>query len=101
MFKLDLFQRGSIPANSGYAPKIHHTCVDLMILKNAHIVKLSTQRTLGIIDSEFNNNNNNSYIGKETLDNGLTLGTIALEQLSQPGRPVIDKSIAKRCAIYY
>ena len=51
------FQRGEIHANSGYSPTHHHTCVNLMIIKNINEYELSKQRILGILDSEFNHNN--------------------------------------------
>ena len=45
------FQRGDIPAITGYAPKRHKKCLDLMILKKAQSYELSTQRTLGLLDT--------------------------------------------------
>ena len=56
------FQGGEIPAISGYTPKRHRTRIDLMILRKAQNFELSTQQTLGILDSEFNDNN--KFIGK-------------------------------------
>ena len=51
------FQKGEIPALSGYAPKRHKKCVDLMIMKKDNVFEYSAQRKLGILDTEFNNNN--------------------------------------------
>lgn len=59
---------------SGYSPKRHKQCVDLMILKKAQSYEMSTQRTLGILDMEFNNNN--CVIGGMVHNNDLKLGTI-------------------------
>ena len=92
-----IFQRGDIPAVSGYSPKRHRTCVDLMILKKAQSFELKTQRTLGILDTEFNNNN--GFIGRMASNNGLKLNTIAGEQFARPGRSALEEVIAKRCVI--
>ena len=71
------FQKGDIPAKSGYAPRRHKKCVDLMIMKKENNYKYSAQRKLGILDTEFNNNN--KLVAKATRDNGLQLGAIADE----------------------
>ena len=57
-----IFQRGDIPAISGYSSKQHKLYLDLMMLKKAQTYELKTQRTLGSLDKEFNNNNR--VIGK-------------------------------------
>ena len=49
-----------------------------MILKKAQTFELKYQRTLGVLDTEFNNNN--GYIGREATKNGMFLKTIAGEQ---------------------
>ena len=48
-----------------------------MILKKAKNVEISTQRTLGILEKEFDNNNEN--ISRETFNNGQINGTIVKE----------------------
>ena len=88
------FQKGEIPALSGYAPKRHKKCVDLMIMKKDNVFEYSAQRKLGILDTEFNNNN--KVIAKTARDNGLKLGAIAAEQYSRKGRSAIDDTLSKR-----
>ena len=51
------FQRAEIPEISGYSPSRHRCCIDLMILKKAMSFDLAKQRTLGLLDSEFNHSN--------------------------------------------
>ena len=51
------FQRSDIPMISGYSPERYRECIDLMILKRALEFELTKQRTLGILDTEFNHNN--------------------------------------------
>ena len=48
-----------------------------MIMKKENNFELSSQRKLGILDTEFNNNNN--FVAKATRASGLELGTIAVE----------------------
>lgn len=91
------FQKGDIPAISGYAPKRHRKCVDLMIMKKENNYKYSAQRKLGILDTEFNNNN--KLVAKVTRDNGLQLGAIADEQFSRKGRSAIEDTLSKRLFI--
>ena len=91
------FQRADIPMISGYSPERHRECIDLMILKRALEFELSKQRTLGILDSEFNHNN--KLIGRECSVNSLRLDSLATEQFSRPGRSAIDQCISKRCTI--
>ena len=91
------FQRGDIPAITGYAPKRHKKCLDLMILKKAQSYELSTQRTLGLLDTEFNNNN--GFIGRKATDNGIRLKSIAEEQFARPGRSALEEVVTKRCVI--
>ena len=87
------FQRAEIPFYSGYASKRHRTCVDLMILKKARCYELSKLRTLGLLDTEFNNNN--KELGYEAMKRALKLNRIATEQFSRPARFAIDQSILK------
>ena len=82
------FQKGEIPAISGYAPRRHKKCVDLMIMKKDNNFDYGAQRKLGILDTEFNNNN--KIVAKATRDNGLKLGTIAAEQFSRKGRSALN-----------
>ena len=51
------FQRAEIPAISGYSPSRHRKRIDLMIQKKANSFNIEKQRTLGILDSEFNYSN--------------------------------------------
>ena len=46
-------------------------------MKNIHSYDPDTQRKLGILDSEFNNNN--KVVSKTAMDNGISLETITLE----------------------
>ena len=89
------FRRAEIPLLSGYSCKRHRTCIDLMILKKAGNFELSKLRTLGLLDTEFNNNN--KTLGHEATHRALDLECIAPEQFSRPGRSAIDQTIAKRC----
>ena len=66
-----------------------------MILKKAGNFELSKLRTLGLLDTEFNNNN--KTLGHEATHRALDLECIAPEQFSRPGRSAIDQTIAKRC----
>ena len=91
------FQRAEIPFFTGYARKRHHTCVDLMILKKARCYELSKLRTLGLLDTEFNNNN--KVLGFEAMRRALHLKKIATEQFSRPGSSAIDQTILKRCTL--
>ena len=56
--------------------------------------ELTKQRTLVILDTEYNQNN--KMLGKNTTDNGLSLQTIATEQFAKPGSSSIDQMVAKR-----
>ena len=75
--KAGCFSRREIPAISGYAPKQHRNCVDLMIMKKDNNFEYSSQRKLGILDAEFNNNK--KVVAKIARDNGLKLGALAVE----------------------
>ena len=89
------YQRAEIPMYTGYSPKSHRNCVDLMILKKAGCYDLSKLRTLGLLDTEFNNNNR--ILSRETMHRALDTNCIAPEQFSRPGRSAIDQTILKRC----
>ena len=91
------FQRGEVPALSGYSPLRHRQCVDLMIMKKQATYDLNAQRKLGIVDTEFNNNN--KIIAKTISSNSKKLGTIAKEQYATKGSASIDQIITKRCYI--
>ena len=92
-----MFQRGDIPAITGYSPKRHRTCVDLQILKKAQTFELKTQRTLCILDTEFNNIN--GHTGCQIIHNSMKLGVGAEEQFAGKNRSALQEIIAKRCAI--
>ena len=55
------------------------------------------QHTLGILDSEFNQNN--KRIGKDAIDNAFRLKKISQEQFATRGKADIDQIISKRCLI--
>ena len=57
---------------------------------------MSSQRTLGILDTEFNHNN--GFIGSVTY-NGTKLGTVTNKQFARPHRSGIEDVITKRCTI--
>ena len=87
------FQRYEIPKLSGYSPKHHRSCTDLMIPKKDPI----KQRLLGILETEFNHLNRE--IGKGGMDLALAHGAIAAEQFSRPGQSAIDQSTLKRLSM--
>ena len=91
------FQKGEIPTLSGYAPLRHRKCVDLMIMKKDNNFEHTSQRNIGILDTEFNNNN--KMVAKATRDNGLQLESIAAEQYSRKGRSDIEDTLSKRLFI--
>ena len=82
---------------SGYFPNNHATFIDLMIPKKAQNFELSTLRTLGILDTEFNNNN--GVVGHQAKYNGKDLKTTAIEQFAKPGYSALDENIDKRCIL--
>ena len=59
--------------------------------------ELSTQRTLGILDTEFNNND--MYIGRQATKNSIRLQSIAEEQFTRPDRSALEEVVTKRCVI--
>ena len=91
------FQRADIPEISGYSPKRHSTCVDLMIMKKALCYDAKKQRKIGILDSEFNQNN--KRMGRDAINNARQLNKIAPEQFAKKGTASIDQTICKRCMI--
>ena len=91
------FQRAEIPSISGYSPAQFRECIDLMILKRAMHFELTKQRTLGILDTQFNHMNKN--IGYCTMRNAIALDSLATEQFSRPGRSAIDQCASKRFTI--
>ena len=91
------FQRGDIPTISSYAPIRHKKCIDLMILKKSQTFELSSQRILGILDTEFNHNN--GFVGRDITAKSISKNALADEQFSQPGRSALQEIIVKRCTI--
>ena len=92
-----LFQHGHVPIITSYSPKRHRKCIDLMILKKSQTFELSSQRILGILDSEFNHNN--GYVGRDIASKSMKYNAIADEQFSREGRSAIQEIIVKRCTI--
>ena len=86
-----LFLRHEIPARTGYSPIRHRRCIDLSILKRSRNFNIDKQRTLGILDSEFNQANKG--IGYEAMRNALSHNCVATEQYSRPGRAAIDHAL--------
>ena len=66
-------------------------------MNKAQTFELKSQRILGILDTEFNNNN--GFIGRDATDKELQMGTVAEEQFARPGRSAIREIIGKRCTI--
>lgn len=57
----------------------------------------SAQSKLGVLDTEYNNNNKN--VAKSARNNGLKLGAIAAEQFSRKGRSDIDDTLFNQLLI--
>ena len=91
------FQRAEIPEISGYSPSRHRCCIDLMILKKAMSFDLAKQRTLGLLDSEFNHSN--KMFQKVAMEAALDNNAIAQEQYSRPSRTCIDHAVNRRLTI--
>jgi len=91
------FQRAEIPEISGYSPSRHRCCIDLMILKKALSFDISKQRTLGLLDSEFNHSN--KMFQKVAMEAALDNNAIAQEQYSRPSRTCIDHAVNRRLTI--
>ena len=96
-FSWFFFQRGEVPAISGYSPKRHRECVDLVIMKKKATYGLKAQRKLGIVNTEFNNNN--KIIAQSISTHSRKLGTIAKEKFATKGSASIDQIITNRCYI--
>ena len=62
-------------------------------MKKNNNYSYGAQRKLGILDTEFNNNN--KLAAKANRDNGLQLETIAAEQFYVKGRIVIEDTLSK------
>ena len=91
------FQRADIPDMTGYSPHRHRECIDLMIMKKAMCYDINKQRTLGILDTEFNQNN--KRIGRDGMNNALRLKKIAKEQFAIKNTSSIDQIVSKRCVL--
>ena len=86
-----LFLRHEIPTITGYSPLRHRRCIDLAILKKSGNFNIDKQRTLGLLDTEFNHIN--KVTGYEAMHNALKNGCIAKEQYSRPNRSAIDHAL--------
>ena len=89
------FQRADFVSNTGYSPIRHRRCIDLMILKRSQSYLIKKQRTLGILDTEFNQVN--SIFAKDVTTAAIESNAIAKEQFCRPGSCSIDQTILKRC----
>lgn len=90
-----LFQKMDFLSNTGYSPSKHRRCIDLMILKKSNSYVAQKQRTLGILDTEFNHINN--ILGRDSMFAAIDSNNVANEQFCRPGRCSIDQTILKRC----
>ena len=86
-----LFQRHEFPTITGYSPDRHRRCIDLSILKKSGNYNIEKQRTLGLLDSEFNQMN--KEMGRESMHSALDHNLIATEQYSRPNRSAIDHAL--------
>ena len=91
------FQRSDILEITGYSPTRHRECVDLMIMKKSMCYDVQKQRTIGILDTEFNQNN--KKMGKTGMDNAISLGKVAAEQFAVKHKAAIEQIVSKRCVI--
>ena len=91
------FQRADIPELTGYSPSRHRKCVDLMIMKKQQCFDIRKQRTLGILDTEFNQNN--KRIGHEGMKNALELNKIAKEQFAIKNSAAAEQIVSKRAVL--
>lgn len=69
-----------------------------MIMKKDNNFDYKAQRKLGIIDTEFNNNNN-KVIAKLVRDNALKLNSIVAEQFSSKWCSAMEDTLSKRLFI--
>ena len=86
-----LFQRHEIPTITGYSPVRHRRCIDLSILKKSGNYNIEKQRTLGLLDTEFNQIN--KEIGREGMYSAIDNNLLAMEQYSRPNRSAIDHAL--------
>ena len=91
------FQRADIPEISGYSPKRHRTCIDLMIMKKIACFDISKQRTIGILDTEFNQSN--KRLGKDAMNQALAYNKVAHEQFAIKNVSPIFQIISRRCIV--
>jgi len=91
------FQRADIPETTGYAPLRHRKCVDLMIMKKPNCYAVNKQRTLGILDTEFNQSNKRT--GYNGMKNAVLLDKIAKEQFAIKDCAASEQIVSKRCVI--
>ena len=89
------FQKADFISSTGYSPIKHRRCIDLMILKRQQSFAISKQRTLGILDTEYNHIN--GILGRDSMFAALDNNEVADEQFCRPGRCAIDQTILKRC----
>ena len=91
------FQRADIPEMTGYSPKRHRTCVDLMIMKKHMCFDIKNQRTLGILDTEFNQSN--KRIGRDGMNHALIQKKIAKEQFAIKNSAAPEQIVSKRAVL--
>ena len=89
-----LYMRSEIPVVSGYSPSRWRDCIDLMILKKAMNFNLDKQRTLGILDTEYNQCN--KILQKQAMSLALRTNQLAPEQYSRPGRDCRDHALNRK-----
>ena len=91
------FQRADIPEMTGYSPQRHRKCVDLMIMKKHSCFDIAKQRTLGILDTEFNQSN--KRIGRDGMENALALKKVAKEQFAIKNCAAPEQIVSKRAVL--
>ena len=91
------FQRADIPEISGYSPRRHRTCIDLMIMKKKACYDVNKQRTIGILDTEFNQSNKRT--GKDAMNLAIENKIIANEQFAVKNVAPIHQIISRRCFV--
>ena len=91
------FQRADITEMTGYSPKRHRTCVDLMIMKKHMCFDIKKQRTLGILDTEFNQCN--KRIGRDGMNLALQQNKIAKEQFAVKNSAAPEQIVSKRAVL--
>ena len=68
-----------------------------MIMKKSGCYALTKQRTLGILDTEFNQSN--KRIGRDGMNNAIKLNLIAKEQFAIKNCAASEQIVSKRCVI--